>query len=674
MGANYDDASIQGRYDAVDDEVSSVALVDATLVLAMEANDETTPSPPRDAATNASAAIRLNDDISTAATISSSSHDSYNSNSTTADAADAAAAGEDALSTRPPSHRHFVRLRSFSLHLPDGDLVDCKNTVQSHSLLNYSRDEDNDSSLLLATATLPSSSIDSLILPVDLEKSVTVPTDHSDDNGNPAAAVSSNGHDTTTFRTLECPVAIPVETIVATDVMPPPRIHYLMMEPVEVEQDRLLTGQRQNVNAHPTTLTARLWTTPWFRKRLVGLSLTAILSLLVLWMVRKNTPNDDSSRRAAAITKLINDVSLSKTNVTLIDSYFGSEPLSVEQRALRWLVYDDPQQLTFNDDNSVTKFRLVQRYALVILFMHLPPDHPNLLKLESHECNWSGISCTNVTLRGSKTDATPAVVKVKLQSSVGKISSDLGLLSHLKHLDLSRCGIRGALPSSIGAWTALKYFNVASNYLNGSLPDSIAKWTNLEYFNLATNQGLTGSMPDSTRRWTALKFFDVSHNQFTGTLPIARGQWMMLEYFVVRGNIYRDSLPELLGQWTNLVAFDVSMNWITGTLPPIIGQWTNLTYFGVRETDLVGTIPESILSWTNIQLAYFTRTNLTGTIPMGLCSTSLWEIGVNCNNVDCLCGKDLCSCRNSSFILPMWDSRNDDEISVVKTTRYNGGS
>lgn len=692
------DASLHGRAEegrsVVQGDNAGAEAEFASDAFAAATHDAT---PPRITATIATAAIFLSDNITTVAPLPSTS--SSNSNA-------AAAAEEDALSTRRPPHRQFVCLRSFSLHLPDGELVDCKNTVQSHSLLNYSNDDgnDNNSSMLLATATVPSLSDDSLILPVDLEKSVTVPTDHSDDNG--AAAVSSHDYDTKTFRTLECPVAIPLmnhSEDVATDALlsplsslPPPRIHYLMMEPTEAEDDRLLQQQQQLDDRANLSATTRWWQTPRFLQRWAISSFITILALvlLVARMGSTNSGNStsgsfqgtsvtdliakSSSRRAAAIAQLINNATFSETNVTLIDSYFGSDSSSVEQTALKWLIHDDPLQLS--PDNSSCKFRLVQRYALATFWLQLPPNHPMYHDFARNECNWSGIIC-ETTLLGGSFDSVPVetVVEIKLRKWTGKLVPDVGLLSCLKHFDFTRSSLTGSLPHSIGEWTALvhfdassyvwagtrnqltgslpdsigrwavlEHFNVAENTLTGTLPKSIGGWTVLEYFNVGRNRCFNGYLPDTAWQWNSLKHFDVSNNCLSGPLPILPGKWMMIEFFVVSNNIYTGSLPELFGQWTGLVVFDVSENQhLTGTLPHSIEKWTDLYYFNVGSVDLRGPVPRSILSWPNVEYTYFINTNLTGSIPVELCSFNMSEISVDCDRVACPCGNDVCSCDDA---------------------------
>jgi hypothetical protein len=223
MSAN-DDASIRRRDDAVDDDddMTSAPLNDddCTDCDAPIANDESAaaqpPQPPPAVgddtfSTSATAAAALS------LSLSSSSSSSSSSNSTES---------ETATTHRP---QPFQNRRSFTLHLPDGELLDCKNTVQSHSLLHYSNNvNDDDSSKLLAAPILSLPTLGSLILPDDLEKSITVPMDRSDNNDN----VSRE------FRTPECPVAIPLmnhDRDVATDALlsplsslPPPSIHYLI--------------------------------------------------------------------------------------------------------------------------------------------------------------------------------------------------------------------------------------------------------------------------------------------------------------------------------------------------------------------------------------------------------------------------------------------------------------
>lgn len=139
----------------------------------------------------------------------------------------------------------------------------------------------------------------------------------------------------------------------------------------------------------------------------------------------------------------------------------------------------------------------------------------------------------------------------------------------------------------------------------------------------------------------------------------------MIKFFLASSNMFSGSLSGIIGQWTSLEVFDVAQNpMLTGSLPSSIGQWTNLVHFNAHGLKLSGTIPETIGKLTNLEFAYFIDSNFGGSIPMNLCSDHLVEIAVDCDRVDCPCGKDRCSCDNTSFWGPGLPSSSIDDDSL----------
>ncbi|KAL4366356.1 hypothetical protein GQ457_05G019310 [Hibiscus cannabinus] len=76
----------------------------------------------------------------------------------------------------------------------------------------------------------------------------------------------------------------------------------------------------------------------------------------------------------------------------------------------------------------------------------------------------------------------------------GDIPPQVGLLSHLQHLDLS------------------------FNHLSGTPPSALFDLPNLSYLNFASNQ-LSGSLPEKITCGSKLGFVDISSNKFVGDLP-----------------------------------------------------------------------------------------------------------------------------------------------------------
>jgi hypothetical protein len=317
---------------------------------------------------------------------------------------------------------------------------------------------------------------------------------------------------------------------------------------------------------------------------------------------------------------------------------------TAEEKALAWIIYNDPLQLS--PDNETSKFRLQQRYALLTLFLQFP--ELTAKGFNDTECEWP------IVRRYAKS-TEPATLGVDVathvfinnhQSAPGStLSRDLGLLSNLVSFHVVGARLMGSLPSSLGAaWTNLYAFSVFTNDLTGSLPSSLGMtWTNLSYFTVAKN-AVTGSLPPSLgTQWTNLKYFTVSDIRMKGRLPTSLGStWSNLKSFDIRNSTLTGTLPSSLGTtWTNLEYFDVKFNALTGTLPSSLGTaWANLEDFDVRNNALKGAIPNDLaINWNKLKRAFFHNNSLVGSIPSRVCTIAgLYVLGADCDdNVTCSC-------------------------------------
>ena len=198
--------------------------------------------------------------------------------------------------------------------------------------------------------------------------------------------------------------------------------------------------------------------------------------------------------RAAAIAAFINNITLTNKTIAyppVSVGVFGFVP--AEELALRWLIEDDPLNLTASDH-----FQVQQRYALVTL--RISAKAPNGRDWTSNtgwltadgECTWFGILCTSY----GELQAVVEQIDLGRNQLQGRIPADLGLLQNLKAVQFSSNALSGSLPESIGRWTALETFKADYNAMTGTLPHSIGNWTKLEYFDVSNNK-FTGTIPES---------------------------------------------------------------------------------------------------------------------------------------------------------------------------------
>jgi hypothetical protein len=201
---------------------------------------------------------------------------------------------------------------------------------------------------------------------------------------------------------------------------------------------------------------------------------------------------------------------------------------SPQQRALAWILYDDPY--TFSDElleDDHRDDRLTQRFALATIFMgtngNTWSNHLDGQWMESkNECNWDygDIRCS------------PESVVEWLNLYGGHLSSsipmELSLLTQLHYLDLSYNELEGSLPSELGFLTQLDELILHSNTFTGSIPSELGLLTQLTRLYLHNNN-LLGTLPSELCLLTQLQSLILNHNRLTGSLPSDLGLMTQLD-------------------------------------------------------------------------------------------------------------------------------------------------
>ena len=165
-------------------------------------------------------------------------------------------------------------------------------------------------------------------------------------------------------------------------------------------------------------------------------------------------------------------------------------------------------------------------------------------------------------------------------------------------LDLEFNGLEGALPPELGDLSALWRVNLSRNALSGGAPPDLGRLSRLGFLNLSDND-LTGPMPAHIGDLIALGSLDLSDNEFRGAIP-----------------------PEI-GALTGLDFLDLSDNALDGPIPPELGNLSRLRTLLILRNALVGPIPGGIarlsqLQWLNLS----GNAGLSGTLPLSLMSIS----------------------------------------------------
>ncbi|XP_073293754.1 probable LRR receptor-like serine/threonine-protein kinase At4g37250 [Primulina huaijiensis] len=206
-------------------------------------------------------------------------------------------------------------------------------------------------------------------------------------------------------------------------------------------------------------------------------------------------------------------------------------------------------------------------------------------------CSWNGVNCGT---SGSE-EAYFRVTGMILRGFglLGSIPSNLGMIEHLRHLDLSGNVITGPIPSSLFVASELQVLDFSNNNISGQLPQNLTALQNLTLISLKNNS-ISGSLPGG---FNAVQSLDVSCNLINGSLP-----------------------PDFGG--TKVSYFNVSINRLSGAIPPEFAAKipTNAT-IDLSFNDFSGPVPNSNVFLDQDIKSYSGNPKLCGKPLSNLCST-----------------------------------------------------
>ncbi|KAM1101456.1 hypothetical protein ACFX2B_007739 [Malus domestica] len=202
------------------------------------------------------------------------------------------------------------------------------------------------------------------------------------------------------------------------------------------------------------------------------------------------------------------------------------------------------------------------------------------------------------------------IIEMKGLNLTGVIPEELGNLTHLEAIDLTRNYINGSIPASLSR-APFRALNLLGNRLSGSIP--IDGFTMLTELVLEDNQ-FEGHLPQNIGKLTNLKRLLLSANNFTGTIPESYGNLKNLTDFRIDGSRLSGKIPNFIGNWTKLERLDMQGTSLEGPIPSIISSLKNLTE--LRISDLNGSSPfPNLEDMKDIELVTLRNCSISGIIP-----------------------------------------------------------
>ncbi|CAL9115616.1 unnamed protein product, partial [Musa textilis] len=240
---------------------------------------------------------------------------------------------------------------------------------------------------------------------------------------------------------------------------------------------------------------------------------------------------------------------------------------------------------------------------------------------DASPCSWNGVVCMGwpEASTGAQASTTSRVIGLVLPDSqlVGCIPPELGLVEHLRHLDLSGNALNGTLPPSIFNASELQVLSLADNAISGELPELDGHMNGLQVLNLSGN-ALVGAVPAGLALLPNLTVVALAGNYLSGELP--GGGLGLLEYLDLSSNLVNGSLPPDLGG-QRVRYMNLSHNRIAGAIPRELTSIipANATV-DLAFNDLTGEIPQAEAFASQKPTAFAGNPDLCGKPLENLCS------------------------------------------------------
>jgi Leucine-rich repeat (LRR) protein len=199
----------------------------------------------------------------------------------------------------------------------------------------------------------------------------------------------------------------------------------------------------------------------------------------------------------------------------------------------------------------------------------------------------------------------------------GSITSEIGLLTALTFLELSKNQLTGSIPTELGLLTALDWLYLEDNQLSGTIPTELGMLTTMAGLDLESNQ-LTGFIPSELGLLTATTELCLDWNELSGPIPTELGLLTATRELSLDTNGLTGSIPTELGLLAAMRELHLDRNEISGSIPTELGLLTATTELSLDWNGLNGCIPFELGLLTAMELLHLEENQLTGPIPTNL--------------------------------------------------------
>ncbi|KAK4484203.1 hypothetical protein RD792_011425 [Penstemon davidsonii] len=274
--------------------------------------------------------------------------------------------------------------------------------------------------------------------------------------------------------------------------------------------------------------------------------------------------------------------------------------------------------ILYNCDNIVVVSSLNDEGIALLSFKQSIKEDPegslnNWNFSDETPCSWNGITCKVQKV------VSISIPKKKLS---GFLSSSIGNLSELRHVNLRNNKFSGGLPFELFKVQGLQSLVLYGNLFYGFLPFEVGNLQYLQALDLSHNL-FNGSLPKSLVQCKRLRNLDLSHNNFTGSLPNDFGKSLvLLEKLDLSYNGFGGSIPNDLGYLSNLQGtVDLSHNMFSGSIPASLGNLPEKVYIDLTYNELTGPIPQNGALINRGPTAFIGNPGLCGPPLKNLCSS-----------------------------------------------------